>query len=99
MNECISSPCVNGGSCRDEINQFSCHCLAGYTGIQCQTGERNRVVCVLRWVCAVCYSCQVKDYNLHPFSGSTGFAMLFTGHQIQTSLLIVVLLIFALKVS
>ena len=41
QNECISSPCANGGSCSDEVNQFSCDCLAGYTGIQCQTGERN----------------------------------------------------------
>ena len=47
VNECLSSPCVNGGSCRDEVNQFSCDCFAGYTGIQCQTGERNRVECVI----------------------------------------------------
>ena len=37
-NECESSPCLNGASCVDNINSFSCSCLAGYTDPECATG-------------------------------------------------------------
>lgn len=33
MNECLSRPCGNGGSCVDELNSFSCQCPPGVTGI------------------------------------------------------------------
>ena len=38
INECASNPCVNGASCSDEVNAFSCSCAAGYTGDRCETG-------------------------------------------------------------
>ncbi|XP_078615554.1 sushi, von Willebrand factor type A, EGF and pentraxin domain-containing protein 1-like isoform X2 [Branchiostoma floridae x Branchiostoma japonicum] len=37
VNECASSPCMNGGSCVDHINTFTCLCAPGYSGINCQT--------------------------------------------------------------
>lgn len=33
VNECLSQPCRNGGSCVDELNSFSCQCPLGLTGI------------------------------------------------------------------
>lgn len=33
VNECLSQPCRNGGSCIDELNSFSCQCPPGITGI------------------------------------------------------------------
>lgn len=33
VNECLSQPCRNGGSCIDELNSFSCQCPVGITGI------------------------------------------------------------------
>ncbi len=27
--ECFSSPCVNGGTCRDELGSYRCECLEG----------------------------------------------------------------------
>lgn len=39
INECDSSPCENGGSCEDEVDDYTCHCLAGYSGDHCQTGK------------------------------------------------------------
>lgn len=33
VNECLSQPCRNGGSCVDELNSFSCQCPPGITGI------------------------------------------------------------------
>lgn len=44
VNECSSNPCKNGGSCKDGVNQYSCSCMAGYTGHMCQTGK----CCILR---------------------------------------------------
>uniref|UniRef100_A0A3B3V6E6 Fibulin-7-like n=1 Tax=Poecilia latipinna TaxID=48699 RepID=A0A3B3V6E6_9TELE len=35
-NECASSPCLNGGTCVDEVNQFSCVCAKGWAGETCQ---------------------------------------------------------------
>lgn len=40
IDECMSSPCQNGSTCVDEINQYSCQCSEFLTGIQCETGTR-----------------------------------------------------------
>ena len=37
-NECASTPCVNG-QCQDGINQYTCVCEAGWTGITCDTSK------------------------------------------------------------
>ncbi|KAL9980408.1 hypothetical protein ACROYT_G008996 [Oculina patagonica] len=38
IDECASSPCLNGGICfLNEVNQFSCNCIPGFTGVQCET--------------------------------------------------------------
>ena len=37
-NECSGVLCQNGGTCRDEIGRYSCQCLPGFTGQNCQTG-------------------------------------------------------------
>ena len=42
INECVSTPCVNGGTCVDQVNGYMCNCIPGYTGIHCQTGETFR---------------------------------------------------------
>ena len=39
INECSSSPCMNGGTCDDKINQYTCSCAPGYEGSRCDTGE------------------------------------------------------------
>ena len=35
-NGCSSSPCENGGACVNAVNQYTCTCVGGYTGIHCQ---------------------------------------------------------------
>lgn len=32
-NECSSNPCRNGATCEDGLDQFTCNCRAGYTGM------------------------------------------------------------------
>ena len=38
INECSSHPCMNGGSCIDEVNAFNCTCADGYEGVNCENG-------------------------------------------------------------
>ena len=38
IDECESSPCLNGGTCKDETNNFTCSCPGGYTDHNCKTG-------------------------------------------------------------
>lgn len=35
VDDCASSPCANGGTCRDGVNEYSCTCPPGYTGRNC----------------------------------------------------------------
>ena len=36
-DECASNGCMNGGTCTDIQNGYSCVCVAGWSGARCQT--------------------------------------------------------------
>ncbi|KAE9538509.1 hypothetical protein AGLY_005608 [Aphis glycines] len=36
IDECMSTPCLNGGICHDLINGFRCNCTDNYMGAYCQ---------------------------------------------------------------
>uniref|UniRef100_A0A8C3R0R3 Sushi, von Willebrand factor type A, EGF and pentraxin domain-containing protein 1 n=1 Tax=Cyanoderma ruficeps TaxID=181631 RepID=A0A8C3R0R3_9PASS len=36
VNECSSSPCLNGAHCVDGKNSYSCTCAKGFTGLNCE---------------------------------------------------------------
>ena len=38
VDECSSNPCVNGGTCTDQLNRYTCTCESGFTGNNCETG-------------------------------------------------------------
>ncbi|XP_060048215.1 cubilin [Erinaceus europaeus] len=40
INECLSSPCQNGGTCVDSVDGFNCECTRFWTGIFCQTPQQ-----------------------------------------------------------
>ena len=38
IDDCSPNPCQNGGTCSDEVNNYTCSCVAGYTGYNCSIG-------------------------------------------------------------
>uniref|UniRef100_A0A8C6L8Y8 Sushi, nidogen and EGF like domains 1 n=1 Tax=Nothobranchius furzeri TaxID=105023 RepID=A0A8C6L8Y8_NOTFU len=36
INECLSQPCLNGGSCLNKIGSYQCLCQDGFSGNRCQ---------------------------------------------------------------
>ena len=46
-DECMSSPCDNGGTCTDLLDGYNCTCVGGYTGLHCETGEETTFIFIL----------------------------------------------------
>ncbi|XP_071092010.1 CD109 antigen-like [Haliotis cracherodii] len=60
INECFTShPCLNGGTCEDEIPGFKCHCAQFYSGTVCEY-----------YVCAF-YQCQTGTADVSVHLGDT----------------------------
>ena len=54
IDECASSPCQNGGICTNQINAYTCTCMPGFAGINCEVGK---FACLCLFVCLfVCTS-------------------------------------------
>ena len=49
IDDCSPNPCQNDGTCTDEANNYTCSCVAGYTGYNCSIGTfiNQHVYCVL----------------------------------------------------
>ena len=39
IDECGSTPCLHGATCRDDANSYQCQCSPGFTGSFCETGK------------------------------------------------------------
>ena len=39
IDECVSDPCQNNGTCVDLVNEFNCTCVLGFTGTNCETSR------------------------------------------------------------
>ena len=39
IEECMSQPCRNNGSCREAVNGYTCACESGYSGTNCEKGQ------------------------------------------------------------
>ena len=37
IDDCLSNPCLNDGTCSDGIADYNCTCVNGWTGKNCQT--------------------------------------------------------------
>jgi len=39
IDECAASPCQNKGTCTDQVNGYTCECVAGFIGDDCETAH------------------------------------------------------------
>ena len=39
VDDCLSEPCENGGSCTDGLNNYTCDCVLPWSGITCASGR------------------------------------------------------------
>ena len=37
IDDCEPNPCEHGGTCTDGADSYTCECVDGYTGVDCQT--------------------------------------------------------------
>lgn len=44
-DQCDSSPCLNQGGCKDGLGEYTCTCLEGYEGKNCELREFLFLVC------------------------------------------------------
>ncbi len=36
MDDCAPNPCVNGGTCQNDVEGFTCQCPPGFFGMTCE---------------------------------------------------------------
>lgn len=53
VNGCSSSPCKNGATCVNEVKAYKCLCVAGYTGVDCETGVSLLSNVQLSYLCGI----------------------------------------------
>lgn len=61
IDECASNPCLNQGTCFDDVSGYTCQCALPYTG-GCRRCQQCRCVCVFVWCQCVCRS--LRDSGL-----------------------------------
>ena len=44
VDNCANVTCMNGGTCIDLGENFSCQCQLGYTGQMCETGKQKNKI-------------------------------------------------------
>ena len=45
IDDCESAPCLNGGTCQDGVNAFTCKCVSGFTGYFCEISKYLHSLC------------------------------------------------------
>ena len=47
IKECASNPCMNGATCNEGINKYTCTCVSGYNVVNCEEGGWEFQKCLL----------------------------------------------------
>lgn len=70
IDDCLINPCLNGGSCIDDVNSFRCSCVPGFVGSLCQANVDD---CLTK-PCSNGGTCHdlINDYRCDCMPGFTG---------------------------
>lgn len=84
VNECESSPCLNGGHCVDLVDNYTCVCLEPFVGQRCETGAwcphaPVQPTAGLR----LCPRCPSLEAQLTASSSSSSRPLLLRGPELQ----------------
>ena len=52
INNCASSPCKNGATCSNGINNYKCACTSGYTAVNCDQSKFCFTI-MASWICCL----------------------------------------------
>ena len=66
LDECVSRPCLNEGSCRQTLpNGFECHCTAYYIGDLCEKSETvfHTSFVIALYCCLLCAASVLYSYG------------------------------------
>jgi len=44
IDECDSKPCMNGATCLEDVGSYSCKCVAGFTGDNCEISKSKYLI-------------------------------------------------------
>ena len=39
IDDCLSQPCQNNGTCQDRVNDYTCDCVVGFNGTNCENSK------------------------------------------------------------
>lgn len=83
VNECLSYPCQNEGTCEDRVNGYMCQCKEGWTGDTCEV--RDACLQALCYHNGVCFNVNQTYVCRCPegFAGKTCLrcrCLVFTAH-------------------
>lgn len=63
INECLSQPCMNGGTCRDRVASYLCECEDGFSGQRCQTGNTLHISCLFLILYLSYWHYDIRDFD------------------------------------
>ena len=47
IKDCVNHTCLNGGSCVDGVNNYTCICVGGFNGDRCETSKISGISLLL----------------------------------------------------
>ena len=73
-DECASFPCLNGGTCNNLLNMFTCTCAPGITGPTCGIGIVTKTMYLLLdyWLSMLVVS--IRRHQKHNYANYDQFA-------------------------